>query len=345
MSEKSEKPTSKRSKDARKKGQIAKSQDLTSAIQLACMVSALAYFSPGWLVDIVAIIDQTLCAVVNTDFAAIKQVMISCGWLFIRIIGTGGGIVLAGSLAVQFSQVGFTLATGSYTQVGQRMNPIMNLKQMFSLASVFELTKSLLKLLVVSGVFAMILHEELSSVQFLSQCGAQCALYFSADLLSRLFLGLLVAYVFFAMMDYSFQKRRITRQLMMSKDEVKQEIKNTEGNQEIKHHRKELHRELQQRSMKQMVRKSSFVIRNPTHIAICIRYNETDCPLPKILDKATNLRAKKIMEMAESENIPMVENVNLARRLLKDIPAGQFITADFYDDMAAVIHFVDGLKP
>jgi len=344
MSEKNEKPTSKRLRDARKKGQIAKSIELTSAVQLSCMAIMLLFFAPDWFNEIVDVLDKTLEAAIHTDFHEIQQIVISCCWLFAKIISVVGCIILAGTLGIQFAQVGFTLATEAFENIGQRINPMSNIKQIFSFNSLFELLKSILKLIVVSGLFASILDKELASVQNLSRCGAQCAITFSADLIFHLFLGLLSACVFFAIMDYAFQKRRITKQLMMSKEDIKQEFKNSEGNQEIKHQRKEIHRDMLQNSRAQNVRKSSFIIRNPTHIAICIRYDERSCPLPQVLDKAINDQARIIVALAEAESIPMVENVALARRLMKSVQAGQFITEDFYDELAAIIHFVEKIR-
>lgn len=343
MSEKNEKPTSKRLRDARKKGQIAKSVELTSASQLLCIASILAYFSSQWLEDIISLISLTFSVIPELDYNEIKKILFSSAALFIKIIGVCGGLTLIITIAVQFSQVGAVIATDVYKESAQRINPMKNLKQIFSFASVFELLKSILKLLVVGAIFSFILRTELINIQNLSSCSALCALYFNSGLLSKLFVGLLSAYVFFAIMDFSFQKRKITKQLMMSKEEIKQEYKESEGNQEVKQHRKDFQRELLQGELKKNVRKSSFIIRNPTHVAVCIRYDARLCPLPMVLDKGFGNIATEIIELAESENIPMVENIKLARRLFREIPRGQFITEAFYDDVAAIIHIVDKL--
>lgn len=344
MSEKNEKPTAKRLKEARRRGQIAKSVELTSAVQLATLAMVFFFFAGGWFSEIVDLIGDTLAAVFDADMNALQQRVVACVKLFMRIIGVTGGILVAVTLGIQLAQAGIGISPGAFSNVGQKINPVNNLKQMFSMASVFELCKSILKLCVVGGIFAYLLKDALPNIQHLSRCGAGCALSFTADLLFRLFIALLAAYVFFAMADYAFQKQRITKQLMMSREEIKQEFKDSEGNQEVKQQRKEFHRELQQGDLKSNVRKSSFIIRNPTHVAICMLYDESSCPLPKVLAKATDDAARAVVELAEEAGIPMVENVPLARMLLKAVPAGRFIPPDFYDAMAEVIHFVNALN-
>jgi type III secretion protein U len=344
MSEKNEKPTSKKLREARKRGQIVKSTELTSAVQLSCIAALFYFCGADWFSEIAALLKKTLDAAVNVDTSEIKAIVMACAWLFIRIIGLTGSCLLMTTLGIQFAQVGVTLASEAFSNVGQKLNPLSNLKQMFSFASLFELLKSILKLCVVGGIFSSLLQEALPNVQYLSRCGAGCALVFTADLIFRLFLGLLSAYVFFAIADYAFQKQRINKQLMMSREEIKQEYKDAEGSQEVKQQRKELHREMQQGSMKSNVRKSSFIIRNPKHIAICVWYHQQHCPLPKILDKYKDKQALAVVALAEAEAIPMVENIPLARSLFKAVSAGQYITPDYYEDMAAVIHFIEEIQ-
>ncbi|QLK63782.1 flagellar type III secretion system protein FlhB (plasmid) [Enterobacteriaceae bacterium Kacie_13] len=344
MSEKNEKPTSKRLREARKRGQIAKSTELTSAIQLGSIALVFFFFMPDWLADVTRLVEMTLASASKADMDAILTIMVACGGLFIRIISVIGSVMLASILSIQLAQVGIAFSPGAFANVGQRINPLSNLKQMFSAASLFELFKSILKLCVVGGIFSSLLKGALPNVQHLSRCGPACGLTFTSGLVFRLFLGLLAAYVFFALADYAFQKRRITKQLMMNREEIKQEFKESEGSPEIKQQRKELHRELQNSGLKNNVRKSSFIIRNPTHIAICVWYHEKECPLPKILDKASDKQAMIAIELAEEAGIPMVENIPLARSLFKQIPVGEFITAEYYEEMAAVIHFVEKIQ-
>lgn len=340
MSDKTEQPTSKRLRDARNKGQVAKSADVTSAGQLAMVALLFTFLGKSWVEDIQQLLIETLRLAVDTSAENLSRITMMWAVFVMKILGTVAAPLIVVTLLAQLSQVGLVLSFQVFANAGNKLNVINNLKQMFSSKNLFELVKSLFKIMLIGVIFYSVLRSQFSSFQYASLCGAGCALPLLSHLCFSLFLGLLGGYVFFAIADYSFQKRTLMKQLMMSKEEVKQEYKDSEGNPEIKQRRREAHRELQHDSTQQKVRKSTVVIKNPTHLSVCLWFDAHHCPLPKVIEKAYGNKARMINEYAEREGIPVVENIPLARGLMKEIEAGEFISEAFFEPVAEVLRMV-----
>ncbi len=340
MSEKTEKPTSKRLKEARLKGQVVKSVEIISGFQLATVIIVFVLFFGGWLDSLQALIIETLNQINVLNENTIGNITVLWGKELANILGILAVFLFVVTVFVLFSQVGIVFSTKVYEEFGKKLNVIANIKQMFSKANLFELLKSLLKITVIGTIFYFIIREHFSTFQQISLCGYICGLPFFSTLCFQLFIGLLVSYILFAIADYSFQRHRTMKQLMMTKEEVKQEYKDSEGNQEIKQRRKEIHREIQHDNVQQKIRKSSVVIKNPTHISICLWFDAKQCPLPKVIAKGEGKRAKWMNKMAEKEGIPVVENIVLARGLNRQIEEGEFITSDFFEPVAEILRIV-----
>ncbi|HEY3591059.1 MAG TPA: EscU/YscU/HrcU family type III secretion system export apparatus switch protein [Buttiauxella sp.] len=343
MSEKTEQPTNKRLRDARKKGQVAKSPDVTSAFQLTAITLLFIFCGQAWLKSIQKMLMETLDLVGDMGQGDISR--ITWGWSLVigEIFITLALTLIAVTLVVQFAQVGVTLSFEVFADTGKKLNVANNVKQMFSAKNLFELIKSLIKILLIGVIFYIALRGQFSSFQYSSTCGVSCALPLVSHLFFVLLLGLLVGYVFFAAVDYAFQRRTLMIQLMMTKEEVKREHKDSEGNPEIKQRRREVHRELQHDVIQQKVRKSSVVIKNPTHLSVCLWFDVRQCPLPKVIEKAQGQRARMINEFAEREGIPVVENIALARSLMRNVEVGEFISEEFFEPVAEVLRVVMNL--
>ncbi|EOZ9391103.1 EscU/YscU/HrcU family type III secretion system export apparatus switch protein [Enterobacter cancerogenus] len=340
MSEKTEQPTSKRLRDARQKGQVAKSADVTSAFQLATIALLFVFFGQVWLEEIKELLWETLRVVVDVSSENIFRITQLWGYEFGNILIVIAAPLIVVTLLVQIAQVGLVLSIESFANAGNKLNIINNLKQMFSVKNIFELAKSLFKIVLIGIIFYAVLKGQFSSFQYLSVCGTDCALPLLSHLCFMLFLGLLVGYIFFAALDYTFQRRTLMKQLMMTKEEIKQEYKDSEGNVEIKQRRREVHRELQNDSVQRKVSKSTVVIKNPTHLSICLWFDAKHCPLPRVIEKAQGEKARKINEIADREGIPVVENIPLARRLMSEIAVGEFITEEFFEPVAEILRVV-----
>ncbi|KML17775.1 hypothetical protein VL10_24050 [Leclercia adecarboxylata] len=340
MSEKTEQPTSKRLRDARQKGQVAKSMDVTAAVQLGVIFLIFMLCGEGWYRDISQLLDRSLVLTVSLAEGAVTIMTRMWVLLVFKIVGTIACALIFSTIAVLFAQTGVLISFEVFAKAGSKLNVVANLKQMLSVRSFFELLKSMLKVMTVGIIFYVILQRQLSSFQYLSACGIRCAFPLMSHLCFELFLGLLAGYIVFGSADYAFQRHTLMKQLKMTKEEIKQEYKDSEGNPEIKHRRREVHREIQNDGLHQKVRKSTVVIKNPTHISVCIWFDKKHCPLPRILEKASGSLAREITALAEQEGIPVVENVPLARGLMRDVEAGDYITREYFEPVADILRVV-----
>lgn len=340
MSEKTEQPTSKRLRDARKKGQVAKSMDVTAAVQLGVIVLLFVLCGEGWYRDITEVMARSLVLIVSLSDGVVATIIFMWGTVLAKIIGILAGALIVSTIGIMLAQTGLILSFEVFAKAGSKLNVMANLKQMFSVRSLFELLKSLVKVTLVGMIFYTILQRQFSTFQYLPSCGIDCAFPLMSHLCFELFLGLLVGYLLFGAVDYAFQRRTLMKQLRMTKEEVKQEYKDSEGNPEIKQRRREVHRELQQDNLQQKVRKSTVVIKNPTHISVCLWFDKIHCPLPKVIEKATGARALEIGILAEQEGIPVVENIPLARGLMQQVEVGEYITQEYFEAVAEILRVV-----
>ncbi|EIH1801319.1 type III secretion system LEE export apparatus switch protein EscU, partial [Escherichia coli] len=149
--------------------------------------------------------------------------------------------------------------------------------------------------------------------------------------------GVLFGYLLFSVFDFWFQKHEGLKKMKMSKDEVKREAKDTDGNPEIKGERRRLHSEIQSGSLANNIKKSTVIVKNPTHIAICLYYKLGETPLPLVIETGKDAKALQIIKLAELYDIPVIEDIPLARSLYKNIHKGQYITEDFFEPVAQLI--------
>ena len=200
--------------------------------------------------------------------------------------------------------------------------------------------KNILKILVLSLVFYYLLNQHVNMFQYLPTCGAECGVEVTFTLVKWLWGAFLICYLVFAVADYAFVHFQTMKELKMSKDDTKQEYKETEGNPEVKQKRRELQRETANGSLAQNVKKSTVIVRNPTHIAVCLYYQADETPLPVVLDKAQDHMALHVVDMAEEHAIPMVENVPLARALFNQVESGQVIPESLFEPVAELLRVV-----
>lgn len=337
MSDKSEKPTDKKIKDARKKGQVAKSAEITSGVQLAVFLGYVGFEGPALWEAMQQLIHVTL-NILNENIAfALDQWLFAFRYIILRFIG-GIGLFLAGMTVLNFIiQTGPLLAAEAIKPSFKKLNVIANLKNMFSMQSLFEFGKSIFKVCILSAIFYYLLREYSSSIRFLPLMPLESGIDVALRLLFWMIATLLGFYALFGIADFSFQHFNNLKKLKMSKDDIKQEHKNSEGNPEIKSKRKEIHREIQSGSLADNVKKSTAVIRNPTHIAVCIYYQADKTPLPKVLETGYDKRAMHIVQLAEKAGIPVIEDIDLTRALVKKISPGQYISPELFEPVAHIL--------
>lgn len=340
MSEKTEKPTPQKLRDARKKGQVAKSADVTSAVQLAVLLGYFNVEGPRLLQAFERLIDLSI-RVASQDLAsALTQLTGGFMEIALRFVLGMALMLIAVTIVSVVVQTGPLLAPEALKPSLDKVNPLGNLKQMFSMKSAFELLKSLAKVTLLSLVFFYLIREHGPSIQFLPLCSVDCGLRVGAQLLNWLWMTLAGFYVVFGIADYAFQRYTVNKQLMMSIEDIKQEYKNSEGNPEIKQKRKSTHLEIQSGSLASDVAKSSVVVRNPTHVAVCLFYRAGETPVPRVLAMGRDARALHIVDLAERSGVPVVENVRLARALAKHAEVGRYIPSPLFEPVAQILRAV-----
>ena len=340
MAEKTEKPTQKRLRDARKKGQVVKSPEIVTGFQMAVILGYFIFEGQGMMEAIWKMIDIAINSINLPIKVAAETVLAAFVFIMIRFMA---GLIFILVITIVFScmvQTGPVWASESLNPSFNKINIVNNAKNIFSMKSVFSLLKNILKILVLSLVFYYLLHRHVNMFQYLPTCGAECGVEVTFTLVKWLWGAFLICYLIFSVADYAFVHFQTMKELKMSKDDTKQEYKETEGNPEVKQKRRELQRETANGSLASNVKKSTVIVRNPTHIAVCLYYQPDETPLPVVLDKAQDHMALHVVEMAEKHTIPLVENIPLARALFKDVESGQAIPESLFEPVAELLRVI-----
>lgn len=340
MSEKTEQPTEKRIQDARKEGQVAKSQEINATVQLTLTLLWLIAEGPDLYDALAKLIDYTIDATNLSLDAATVVLTEHVVSLTLRFVFGLGGLLALSLTLTGLVQSGFLFAPKAIQPSAKRLNPLANAKQMVSITKLFELGKMLLKVAVLGITFAYMIMRFGPSFATLPQAQPAAGLAVCVQLAQWMWAVLAGMTAVFAVADYGMQYYQLRKQLMMSHDDIKQEHKNAEGSDEIKHRRRELQQEVQSGSLAGNVAKSSVVVRNPTHIAVCLRYEENETPLPQVLEYGREERALQIVALAEQFEIPVVENVALARALIASTQPGDYIPEALFAPVAHVLQLV-----
>lgn len=340
MSEKTEQPTTKHLRDARKKGQVVKSDEIVSGAQLIALFGYF-YFQGGALIESVKALILATLAVLNQP---LMQATTHIKDLFLQIVMQFmGGIALlliGTTVLATVAQTKPLLAWEALELKLDKLNPMANIKQLVSMKSLFEFLKSVCKVALLSLIFFYLLRRYLGSLQFLPLCGIACGMAVTTQLLAWMWSSLMGFYLVLAIADFAFQRHSVMKQLMMSKEDVKREYKDAEGNPEIKHERKKLHREIQSGSLAANISKSTVIVRNPQHIAICLYYQQGETPLPLVLEKGCDARAVHIVALAEKFGVPIVEHIRVARHLMAQTEVGDAIPASLFEPVAQILRAV-----
>ena len=343
-SEKTEQPTEKRLRDARKKGQIAKSQDLTSALML---LTAVCIFWLGGTM-MAQVLMRTMKngietagsfnGVLTKDRAmevltqgAIDMLTALAPWFIFMFIG---------AILYNYIQVGSLFAVEGLKPELNKLNPAEGFKQKFLKPKQYvELGKTLLKSIITVVVVGSVLVNEIPNIaMLLSQPAGNVVSYLFALILK---IGFYVGIMFVALAvgDYFLQRFLFLNQMKMSKQEIKQEYKESEGDPLIKWMRKNIHREILSQSSVAAVKEADVVVVNPTHVAVALKYDKASGSAPIVVAKGAELIAKQIREIAKKSDVPMMRDVPLARALYEIEVDGE-IPEELYETVAEVLRWV-----
>ncbi len=342
--EKTEQPTSKRLRDSRQKGQVAKSQDVTTAVLMSATFTTVAV-SWDWLLRELKELILLPTAFYTVPFEqAFQQVAYG---VLTKAILLSLPVVLVGflaGLAGSFLQVGPLLSFEPIKPELKKLNPLEKAKQIFSIKNGIEFLKSALKVIIIGVIVTLVIRSTIGPLTRLPYGGESALLASIGPIMKALAISVCAAYISIAGFDYFFQKYQHIKQLKMSKDEVKREYKESEGDPQIKGKRRQLHQELMANSQVQRTRKATVVVTNPTHLAVAIYYDEKDNTLPTVLAKGADHVAQQMKAAAREEGIPIMQNIPLARALYADVAVDRYIPPDLIEPMAEVLRWVKELR-
>jgi flagellar biosynthetic protein FlhB len=347
-SEKTEKPTPKKRRDAREEGQVLQSKEVTSAFMLLATFLGLKVFGKYMLGYLIKFMTNIYKAIENVDKIFYENnLMIG----FTKIITAFLGLVtpmlfiaFISALMINYLQVGFLLTTKPLKIKLNRINPIEGFKRLFSKRALVELIKSILKIFFIGYVAYSFMKKNITQVMSLSRLEPTIILENFTGLAFSFSIKIIGVLIVLAFLDYFFQWWEYEKNLMMTKQEIKEEYKQTEGDPLVKSKIREKQRRIAMSRMIQEVPKADVIITNPTHIAIAIKYDKDLYEAPYIIAKGVDLIAENIKKVGKEHSIPMVENRPLARALYDSTEIGDLIPEDLYEAIAEVLAYVYSLK-
>ncbi|MFN8535297.1 MAG: flagellar biosynthesis protein FlhB [Dehalococcoidia bacterium] len=344
--ERTEAATPRRRQEARREGQVGKSADLTIAAALIAALLIVQSTGGAFLSNAGVIFRESLAA------ASVREVTIGqlqpFGWAVgLQALAMVAPLmlgVLGVTLIAGVGQVGLLFSTKAITPQFSRLNPLSGLQRLVSPRGLVELGKSIAKIVVIGAVaWAVISSHQLTivSLMTLAPLGAASAI---AGIGVELALKCGGAYLVIAALDYFYQRFEFEKSIRMSKDEVKQELKQQEGNPEIKSRVRKIQREMAAGRMMAKVPKAAVVITNPTHYAVALSYDALNDGAPRVVAKGVDLVAQQIKRVAAESAVPCVENVPLARALYSSVDLDQEVPAELYQAVAEVLAYIYRLR-
>lgn len=345
--EKTEKATPKKRQDARKKGQVIKSQDVTSAIVMLMVFIFLFFFAGSLRDELLAFFRQTFIHNIRIETLTIDSVMhlfietlIQMAFIIVPIMA----IAVVGALAGNFLQFGFLFTLEPMKFDLKKMDPIKGLKRMFSVKAIVELLKSVLKIGFIGSVTTIIIWTNLPEVLALSFKSPWMTLITVGKLVGIMGIAASLVLLCVSILDWMYQKFDYEKNLKMSKQDIKDEYKNSEGDPLIKSKIKQRQREMAMRRMMSEIPSADVVITNPTHYAIALKYDEENMDAPRVIAKGTDFIAQKIKLIAKEHDVIMVENRPLARAMYDQVEIGDPVPEEFFKAVAEILAYVYRIK-
>jgi flagellar biosynthetic protein FlhB len=339
--EKTEQPTPKRRQEARKKGTVAKSQDLNGAVVmlgLALIVpSATHALSEGFIRGI----DSSMRgATTEFSYHNVQATLIAIAMPGLLGMFMIFAICMAFGLLVNFAQVGFVMSAESMKPSMAKLNPIQGFKRFFSMKSVVEAIKAIAKGLIFGYVTYQVIAGNWPTLVSLSYYTPSEAAMKVFEICHTILLRIAIVWLVIAALDYFYQRKDVEKQIKMTRDELKREMKEQEGSPEQKGERMRRGRKLSRGSLRDNVQKADVIITNPTHFAVAIAYKRNEMHAPMVVAKGQDFLALKIREMAKEFDIPIVPNPPLARTLHKNCEIGDFVPREQFAAVAEILAYV-----
>ncbi|MCF7806084.1 MAG: type III secretion system export apparatus subunit SctU [Simkaniaceae bacterium] len=346
MAEKTEKATPKKLKDARKKGQVAKSKDFPSAFTFIVSISGILMSSSYLYSQLSGYMIEMFSSIKNSQNMGPK-IMGMASQAIQVIFDTSIPIMVIVScigVLVNFLIIGPLFSMEAMKPDIKKLNPISNIKNMFKIKTFIELLKSILKITGAILLIYGVVHNSLSEIVSTAALPIYGTALVFNDFLVKVIIRVGIFFIAIGLFDLVFQKKNFSKEMKMEKFEVKQEVKDTEGDPHIKSKRRQRAQEIAYQEGPRSTARARTVITNPSTIAVAIEYDPEILPAPKIVTMGKDLVAEEIIKIALDNNIPIMRNIALAHQLYFKCKIGQFVPEDTYETIAEILKWIEELE-
>lgn len=347
--DKTEEPTSKKLQDARDKGQVAKSTDLTSAVSLLALFIFLKLYV-GYLGEHFIYSYEYFYGNISKYVDEPFEVNAACtlvGELLKQVLITGAPFYLAAmvtTFVATLVQVKWHISKEPFKFDLNKFNPVNGMKRLFSKDKVVDFLKSIAKIAVLALVVYNYLKDQWAMLFNLYSLDFYNAIFLIGQTVINIGFQISIYFMIIAVADYAYQKWKFHKDMMMTKQEVKDEYKNSEGDPQIKGKIRQRMQQASRQRMMQAVPEADVVITNPTHLAVAIKYDKESYEAPIVVAKGADYLAGRIKDIARENSVQIVENKPLARMLYYNVEIGNEIPAELYQMVAEVLAYVYGLQ-
>jgi flagellar biosynthesis protein FlhB len=345
-SDKTEEPSQYRIEEFRKKGQVASSKDLASvAILFAATLTLL--LSVFYIYETVKEFIQWLYAI---DFSVaygekvLKEIFQKSALLLFKCIAPTLLVCMITGVLIQIAQVGFIFSPEVLTVKFDKINPLNGFKRLFSAKSIVEMVKGILKFTFIIFITYTFFKSKIFYVIDFLNLDTINSVIISKELVTEISMYIILSLLFVAMIDFTWEKYSYHQKLKQTKQEQKEEQKKYETNPEVKQKIRSIQRQIATKRVATDVPKADVIVTNPTHLSIAIKFDSEKMIAPIVLAKGKDFLALKIRELAKNNDVPIVENISLARTLYKTVDVGEAVPRSLYKAIAEILAFVFKLK-
>jgi len=346
--DRTEKPTAKRIREARRRGQVARSREVVQAAVLAAGVLSLSWFG----VRIVSMLERELAAVLAhagdaplraPEVGELTALAVRSGGLLALAVGPVAAAAALVAIAATLAQIGFLVTMEPLTVNWNRLNPANGLKR-FGAVGLYDFLKMAVLVAFLGLVGWRAAQDLIHDTPRLSRTVASAVAVSGWAATERMLVRSLMVLALVAAADYAMQRYRWTASLRMTKQEVKDEARQQEGSPEVKGRVRRIQREMVRRRMLAATRRATVVVTNPTHYAVALEYRRAEMAAPRVVAKGRGLLAQRIKEIAREAGVPIIEQVALAQALYKTASVGETIPAQLFEAVAEMLAYLIRMK-
>lgn len=344
--EKTEAPSEKKRQDAREKGTVAKSTEINSVIVLLTALFLIKILGPWIVKELSSSMLEFMSIISDTEMDYSRLILLVRKALILlgKVAAPITGSILIMGVVANVAQVGFLFTLKPLMPKLEKINPISGFTRLFSMRSIVETIKNIIKLTIIITIAYITLKKEFGTMLTLSDASVLSIWTYALAVSYKVILRIALAMIIIAVLDYAYQRFEHEKQLKMTHQEVKEERKQLEGDPQVKSRIRSLQREMARRRMMEQVPKATVVVTNPTHLAIALRYAPEENDAPVVVAKGKDLIAQRIKKLAKESNVPVVEDKPLARSMYDKVEVGFPIPMEFFTAVAEVMAYVYRLK-